>query len=154
MTTAIPTSRSLTVTSLRTYTAGRSGSGFVASVVVNPTDVSLSRLEVREEAVAATATGYYDTVLGWNGTMHPVGAWLPLNAANGGLQDTVGTNPPGGPPPFSFGTFVWPIPQSFRAAGGGTGTVYSTGTHMQVMVWGTTGTEGTSKEGASASRTP
>jgi hypothetical protein len=154
MTAAVPTARRLTMTSARAYAAGRSGSGFVAGVVVNPTDVSLSRIEVREESVAATATGYYDTVLGWNGIMHPVGTWLALNAANGGLTDTVGTNPPGGPPPFSAGTFRWPIPQSFRAAGtGGGGSVYSTGTHLQVMS-GATGAETTSKEGESVSRTP
>lgn len=154
MTTTLPTSRGLTVTSARAYTAGLSGSGFVANVVVNPTDVSLSRLETREEAVAATATGYYKVVLGWDGMMHPTGSWLALNAANGGLIDTVGTNPPGGPPPFSAGTFNWPIPQSFRAAGsGGGGTRYSIGTHSQVMA-GATGAETTSKEGANASRTP
>ena len=153
MKTTLPTSRSLTKTSERAYQAGRSGSGFVAGVVVNPADVSLSRLQVREKAVAGIATGYHDKVLGWKNLMHPEGAWLSLNAANGGLTDTVGTDPPGGPPPFSGGTFRWPIPQWFRAAGSGDGSFYSTGTHLQVMA-GPTGAETTSKEGAHASRTP
>ncbi|MEV6489361.1 hypothetical protein AB0M20_12140 [Actinoplanes sp. NPDC051633] len=153
MTTVTPASRTLTVTSARSYTAGLSGSGFIANVVINPLDVSWTRIEVREEAVDAAATGYYDTVLHWNGLMHPVGTWLRLNAANGGLRDTVGTNPPGGPTPFSAGRFTWPIPQSFREPGTGGGARYSTGTHLQVMA-DATGAETTSKEGASGSRTP
>jgi hypothetical protein len=150
---ARPTSRTLTIRSMRPYVGGRAGSGFEATVVVNPTDVSLSRLEVREEAVAATATGYYDIVLRWNRKMHTVGSWLPLNAANSGVKDEVGTNPPGSPPPFGAGTFTWPIPQSFRARGGGPAIEYSTGEHVQVML-GPKGDEVTSKEGAMASRTP
>jgi hypothetical protein len=125
----------------------------VADVVIHPLNVSWTGIEVREEAVAAAAIGYYDTVLGWSGTMHPVGTWLRLNAANGGLVDTVGTNPPGGPAPFSFGVFAWPIPQSFREPGVGSGARFSVGTHLQVML-GTSGAETTSKEGASTSRTP
>ena len=138
----------------RAYTAGLSGSGFVANVRVLPLDVSFSRLQVREGTVAATASGYYDTVLGWNGTVHPLGTWITLDARNGGIIDTVGTVPPGGPTPFSAGRFTWRIPQFYRRVGStGNGVRYSVGTHRQVMT-GATGRERTSKEGAARSRTP
>jgi hypothetical protein len=138
----------------RAYTAGLSGSGFVANVRVLPLDVSFSRLQVREGTVAATASGYYNTVLGWNGTVHPLGTWITLDARNGGIIDTVGTNPPGGPAPFSAGRFTWRIPQFYRRVGStGNGVRYSVGTHRQVMV-GATGRERTSKEGATRSRSP
>jgi hypothetical protein len=148
-----PNRRDLTVTSPQGYSAGQAGSGFFANVVVAPTRVSFSRIEVREDAVAAKATGYYDTVLGWNGAMHPVGTWLPLDAANNGLSDRIGTVPPGTPPPFSKGRFHWPIPQRYRLPGSGGGFKYSTGDHIQDMA-GATGEETTSKEGATRTRTP
>ena len=153
MTTVEPSNRALTVNSNRAYTAGRAGSGFVANVVIQPTNVSFSRIQVREGAVNSTATGYYDTSLGWNGIAHPVGAWLAVNASNSGLIDTVGTNPPGTAGPFSAGSFDWPIPQDYRV-GAGAARNYSTGTHRQQMVAGASGRETTSKEGASRSRTP
>lgn len=121
-------------------------------MTINPANVSLTRIQVREEAVNAVATGYYDTVLGWNGLPHPATAWLTPDASNNGFVDKVGTNEPGSAGPFSLGLFLWPIPQSYRV-NGGAGMVYSTGTHGQVMI-GPGGTETTSKEGASRSRTP
>jgi hypothetical protein len=121
-------------------------------VTINPAHVSLTRIQVREEAVNAVAAGYYDSVLGWDGMAHPPTAWLTPDAGNNGFVDTVGTNPPGSPGPFSLGVFVWPIPQSYRV-NGGAGVVYSTGTHSQVMI-GSSGAETTAKEGASRSRTP
>lgn len=154
MTVSPPSSRSLAWKSDRAYTAGLAGSGFEANVTIMPRNVSFTRIQVREESVNSVATGYYKTVLGWDGISHPTGTWLTLNASNSGLVDTVGTNPLGTSGPFSFGTFIWPIPQSFRIAGSaGGGTVYSTGTHAQVML-NSTGNEGTSKEGASRGRVP
>jgi hypothetical protein len=150
-----PSERSLAnPPSPRAYTAGLAGSGFVANVTIKPTNVSFSRIQVREETVAAVASGYYDTVLHWNGKMHPPTTWLNLDANNNGLTDTVGTNPPGSPGPFSAGDFLWAIPQSYRIAGSaGSGSVYSTGYHDQIM-GGTSGREATSKEGAVSVRAP
>lgn len=154
MTVVPPSSRALTKNGDRAYTAGLAGSGFTASVVIMPTQVSFTRTELREETVSAVATGYYDTALSWNGLVHPTTPWLSPDAANSGLVDTIGTGPPGAPGPFSPGTFLWAIPQSFRAAGSsGSGTVYSTANHSQIMS-GATGAETTSKEGASRARTP
>jgi hypothetical protein len=136
----------------RVYTAGLAGSGFVADVRIHPLSVSFSRLQVREGTATAVATGYYNTVLGWNGSVHPLGTWLTLDANNGGIIDTVGTNPPGSGAPFSPGRFTWPIPQFYRRVGStGNGRRYSVGTHRQRMN-GTAGVETTSKEGATRTR--
>jgi hypothetical protein len=150
-----PDHRDLTKNTDRAYTAGLAGSGFVAGVVVAPTTVSFSRVEVMEGSVRATATGYYDTVLGWNGIVHPpTSRWLAIDARNNGIVDTVGTNPPGTPTPFSKGSFFWPIPQLYRIVGSsGRGAEYSRGNHRQDMT-GTSGEETTSKEGATRSRRP
>jgi hypothetical protein len=149
-----PSERALVWKSDRAYTAGLAGSGFVATVTIQPTNVSFSRIQVREESVAAVASGYYDSVLHWNGKMHPVGTWVGLDASNNGLVDTVGTNTPGAPGPFSAGDFLWAIPQSYRIAGStGAGTPYSTGNHVQIM-GGSSGREGTGKEGATRVRAP
>jgi len=149
-----PKGRALRRKTDTSYTSGLAGSGFVADVTIMPTNVSFSRVEVREESVNSVATGYYDTVLGWNGITHPVGSWLPVDASNSGIIDTVGSVPPGTGGPFSKGDFHWPIPQSYRIAGSsGGGSVYSTGNHTQTMT-DATGEETTSKEGASRTRTP
>jgi hypothetical protein len=153
MTVVAPSRRSLSRRSNRIYTAGRAGSGFVANVTIMPTNVSFRRIQVQEGTVSAVATGYYNTVLGWSGLTHPAGNWLTPNARNRGIIDTIGTNPPGTLGPFSPGSFVWAIPQLYRAGTSGTPHTYSTGRHTQTML-GSTGRETTSKEGASRSRSP
>lgn len=136
------------------YSPGLAGSGFVGKVTFTPTSVSFSRLESREDTARGIATGYYDTVLGWNGIIHPAGRWLPIDSANSGRTDTVGTNPPGTPPPFSKGKFTWPIPQLYRLVGGSGATQYTTAMHVQEMT-GPTGEETTSKDGLTGTpRTP
>lgn len=158
MTVVPPTSRALTLDTNRTYDPDRSGSGFFAKVVIQPTTVSFKRTEFREETVNAVATGYYKTVMGWDGMAHPVTSWISPDAANSGLLDKIGTNSPGGPKPFSSGSFLWAIPQSFRTPGVGAGTVYSTARHLQTMfsfpMGLAAGAETTSKEGASRMRIP
>lgn len=87
--------------------------------------------------------------------MHPTGQWLPVNTMNSGIEDAVGSIPPGHQTPFSFGTFIWAIPQTWRIAGsGGRGIPYSTAYEILVMVPGASGEETTSKEGADRTRTP
>lgn len=149
-----PSSRSLVKQTDRAYTVGKAGSGFTANVTIMPLGVSFTRTELREDTVNSVATGYYDTVLGWNGLAHPPTAWLRPNASNSGLVDNIGTSLPGSPGPFSSGTFLWAIPQCHRTPGtSGSGAIYSTANHTQVM-GGASGAETTSKEGASRSRTP
>ena len=154
MTAIQPSRRSLVKDTDRAYDPGKAGSGFSAIVTIQPTSVSFTRTELREETANGVAHGYYDTVLHWNGIVHPATAWLAPNAGNSGLIDGIGTRSPGSPGPFSKGDFGWAIPQSYRTAGTtGAGSNYSTAFHTQVMI-NTSGSEGTHKEGASRGRTP
>jgi hypothetical protein len=116
-----------------------------------PTNVSFSRIEIREESAKAVADGYYKR---FNGAVHPpTPKWLRPHSGYT-LIDRVGTEPPGLSGPFSAGTFVWAIPQTYRPLGsGGAGVPYITAMQTQVMT-GISGAETTSKEGASTSRTP
>jgi hypothetical protein len=150
-----PTELSLAIKQDLQYPPGRAGSGFVADASILPLNVSFSQIEVREESVPAVATGYYDTVLHENGVVHPPSPqWKRLNANNGGFTDTVGAKWPGSQTPFSFGTYLWAIPQTWRIAGsGGSGIYYSTADHTETMA-DSSGTEITSKGGATRTRTP
>jgi hypothetical protein len=138
----------------RTYAADLAGSGFVADVTTMPTNVSFERIEVREETAKGFAIGYYDDRLDWNGLVHPQGSWNPIDAANDGIIDSVGTDWPGTPRPFSSGTFLWTIPLSYRPIGD-SGDGFPFGANLQVQVMdGTIGAETTFKQGASRSRRP
>jgi hypothetical protein len=154
MTVQEPRRRALAMLRERGYGPGMAGSGFVAEVTIQPTHVSFSRTEVQEGTVAAVASGYYDKALGWNGKVHPVGDWLPVDARNMGIKDEIGFVPPGAHGPFSAGSFLWSIPQFHRPVGdGGAGTEFYTANHVQEMS-GPSGFERTSKEGAKRSRKP
>jgi hypothetical protein len=148
-----PTESRQTIKSRLTYTAGLAGSGFIGDCVIHPLNVSFSRIKTREDIATGKATGYYDTVLGWNGSVHPAGSLAPIDTDNRGVPDTVGTVPPGSPKPFDKGKFHWPIPQLFQVLGGSGETKFSVSDHVQEMS-GTSGEETTSKEGASRTRTP
>jgi hypothetical protein len=147
-----PTANLQTVARALVYSRGLAGSGFVGNAVVQPLSVAFQALDIREEQVLSTATGYYDVVLHWNRKAHPQGSPIPVAADNSAGQDTVGSVPPGTPPPFSDGRFHWPIPQSYRVRGGPFRN-YSTADHVQEMK-DTTGEETTSKEGAIRPRRP
>lgn len=149
-----PRERKMTRMTDHAYTAGRSGSGFMATALVLPLNVSFGSIEVREETVAASAGGYYENVLHWDKGMHPVGKWVSVDATNNNIKDEIGTKPPGETGPFSFGTFVWPIPLSWRHPNAPTTTFpFGPAVQMQLMM-DNSGTEITTKEGATRSRTP
>ena len=149
-----PSGRSLARESDLQYTKGLAGSGFVAAVTILPTDVSFTRIEVREEEAFGVAKGYYDTVMHWNGKKHNATTWTVPGANNIRIIDTVGTEPPGSPGPFSKGTFTWEIPQTYRPLGSTTSLPpYSKPVHLQEM-FGASGAEGTSKEDAGRGRRP
>ena len=148
-----PSERKMTKKTDRAYTAGLAGSGFDATALILPLNVSFSGIKVREETVAGEATGYYKTVLGWNKGMHPTGAWNRVDAKNNNVKDTIGTDPPGTRGPFGIGTFFWPIPLTWRTPDGTKAYPYGTADQMQVML-DSSGAEITSKEGAERARTP
>jgi hypothetical protein len=148
-----PSERKMTKTTDIAYTAGRSGSGFEATALILPLNVSFSGIQVREETVAGEATGYYKDVLGWNKGMHPTGSWNRVDAKNNNIKDTIGTKPPGERGPFGIGTFFWPIPLIWRTPNDPKTYSYGTANQIQVMM-DSSGTEITSKEGAERLRTP
>ena len=148
-----PRERKMTRTTLHTYTAGLAGSGFEATALILPLNVSFSGIEVREETVAGVATGYYKDVLGWDRGMHPPGAFNRVDATNNNVKDTIGTNPPGTSGPFGMGTFLWPIPLTWRTPNDPKTHPYGTANQIQVMI-DSSGLEVTSKEGAINARAP
>jgi hypothetical protein len=148
-----PRERTMTKTTDRAYTAGLAGSGFEATALILPLNVSFSGIQVREETVAGEATGYYKDVLGWDKGMHPTGKWSRVDAANNNVKDTIGTLPPGTPGPFGIGTFFWPIPLTWRTPNDPKRYPYGTADQIQVML-DSSGAEITSKEGADRARTP
>jgi hypothetical protein len=143
----------MTKTTDLVYTAGLSGSGFEATALILPLNVSFSGIKVREETVAGEATGYYKNVLGWDKGMHPTGKWNRVDATNNNVKDTIGTPPPGKPGPFGIGTFFWPIPLIWRTPNDPKTHPYGTADQIQVMI-DSSGAEITSKEGADRVRTP
>lgn len=148
-----PNGAALTKTADHAYTAGNAGSGFTADVVIQPTNVSFGNIQVQEQTAVAVTTGYYSLI--WAGIVHPQGGWIQVDDANGGFSDTVGTVPPGlaPPPAFAAGTFTWPIPWHYRLTGSPNSILFTTLNHVQTMS-GATGTETTSKGGATRTRTP
>lgn len=148
-----PRERKMTKTTDRAYTAGLAGSGFEATALILPLNVSFSGIQVREETVAGEATGYYKDVLGWDKGMHPTGAWSRVDASNNNVKDTIGTTPPGTRRPFGIGTFFWSIPLTWRTPNDPKRHPYGTADQIQVML-DSSGAEITSKEGADRLRTP
>jgi hypothetical protein len=149
-----PRERKMTKTTDRAYTAGLAGSGFEATALILPLNVSFSGTLVREETVAGEATGYYKNVLGWDKAMHPTGTWSRVDAKNNNVKDTIGTNPPGTRGPFDIGTFFWPIPVIWRTPNDPKTFPYdNTADQIQVMM-DSSGVEITAKEGADRLRTP
>jgi hypothetical protein len=148
-----PRERKMTKMTDRAYIAGRAGSGFEATALILPLNVSFSGIQVREETVAGEATGYYKDVLGWDKGMHPTGKWNRVDATNNNIKDTIGTNPPGTPGPFGIGTFYWPIPLTWKTPNDPPTFRFGTADQIQVML-DSSGAEITSKEGAERARTP
>jgi hypothetical protein len=148
-----PRERKMTKTTDHAYTAGRAGSGFEATALILPLNVSFSGIKVREETIDGEATGYYKNVLGWDKGKHPRGKWNRVDAKNNNVKDTIGTKPPGTRGPFGIGTFFWPIPLTWRTPNDPKTFPYGTADQIQVMT-DSRGSEITSKEGADRARTP
>jgi len=148
-----PRERKMTKTTDLPYTPGLAGSGFEATALILPLNVSFSGIMVREETVAGEATGYYRDVLKWDKSMHPTGTWTRVDAKNNNVKDKIGTTPPGTPAPFGLGTFYWPIPLTWRHPNDPKTFPYGTADQTQVMI-DSSGLEITSKEGADRARAP
>jgi hypothetical protein len=149
-----PSHRELTRIRDLSYDDNRSGSGFDAVVAIRPADVAFDFVEVREGAAEGKASGYYDSILHWDKKPHALGDWSLADPDSVRITDLVGTEEPGGPAPFSVGTFEWKIPQFYRPFGGaGDGEEYGKAVHLQTMA-GADGAETSEKDGARRERTP
>jgi hypothetical protein len=94
--------------------------GFKGRPYVQPVDVSFYNVEMREESVAAVATGYFAYQ---NGQIHEQGPWATVGAvvAKKGSKVNVVDTIQGGTDnhtPYAPGTFTWAIPVSFRVGTG------------------------------------
>jgi hypothetical protein len=93
--------------------------GFQGLWYITPADVSFEGIVVREKHCAAVCTGYF---LPQNGQDHVPGADLtigPVTPGKGSLAngtDQIQGADGGIGPPYSDGTFTWPIPWDFRSA--------------------------------------
>ena len=129
---------------------GTASVGFKGRPYVTPNDVSFINIEVREQTCTGTGTGFYSYL---NGIIHSLGNWVSVGSGtttepskvNG--VDTIQSGSKG--PPFSDGTFTWPIPWEFRV-GTGTTKVFTTVTHQQIA--DSTGKVTISKGGISVSK--
>jgi hypothetical protein len=136
----------------RTYQDDYAGSGFNAAITIEPTDVSFSGMEIREEGAVASTDGYYDDYMA--GAEHKQGNWNRPERANEILIDKVGAKRPGLPPPFRVGHFRWVIPLHYRTRGDDeAGTPFDFSIQTQEMT-GDDGTETTKKKDATRTRTP
>ncbi|RPJ34299.1 MAG: hypothetical protein EHM17_07110 [Verrucomicrobiaceae bacterium] len=112
---------------------GKGSAGFKGRPYFAPFDVSFKYIEIREDTCVGTGTGYF---LGDTGQVHPLGQWIGVvegDAAKPSKGDGVDTIKTGANnPPFSAGTFEWPIPWQFRV-GGGAAKTFATVTHQETM---------------------
>ena len=112
---------------------GKGSAGFKGRPYFTPHDVSFKYIEIREDTCVGTGTGYF---LGDTGQVHPSGQWIgviegdPAKPSKGDGVDTIKTA--ANDPPFSAGTFEWPIPWQFRV-GGGAAKSFATVTHQETI---------------------
>ena len=110
--------------------------GFLCRLYLQPADVSFHNVEVREQGVAAVATGAYTP---WNGlARQPGSSFLTVGDAIEGkgtpvnCTDDVRAGDPGGRPPFEKGALVFEVPWEYRV-GAGSPTVFATVEQRQVI---------------------
>jgi phage baseplate assembly protein gpV len=141
------------------HTSGRPDCGFKGQMFLQPIDVSFEDIEVRELNSNSTANGFYAP---FNNITHQpasqtASAWFTVNAPSGGkgsspnMNDQIYSGDPGGGPPWTAGSLVFPCTWEFRVRGGSAKTI-TTVQHTQQV--DTAGTCTNSKAGTSKSRVP
>ena len=98
---------------------GTASVGFRGRPFITPNDVSFINIQVREFLALGIGTGFYAFL---NNELHELGDWNPIipgtsskpNKLSNFDEISSGVDPP----PFSDGTFLWPIPWQFRVNGG------------------------------------
>ncbi len=118
------------------HTYGLPSAGFQANTYLTPDDVSFTRIETREQAVNAIATGYFSYE---NGDPHPLGSWITTDAPTSGKgslngYDSIYGQASTAHTPWAAGTFTWNIPWEYRVGTSGTAHQFTTLTHLKQMV--------------------
>ena len=117
-------------TALR-HTRGLAGVGFKGIIFLEPKDVLFSNIQFREGTVKGIGSGFYASL---NGLVHATGSDISVASCSSttGCKvqgvDEVDTGDNG--PPFSVGSFLWPIPWEFRLPGK-TYSAFTTANHSQ-----------------------
>jgi hypothetical protein len=130
---------------------GTPSAGYHADIFLTPSDVSFKGITWREKHCKAVCTGYF---MPQNGQDHVPGQDLVGGDVEEGVGtkllgfDTVQMADGGIGPPYSDGTFTWPIPWEFQV---GSGTPKEFGPINQVKVITPTGKLSITKGGQPAS---
>ncbi len=130
---------------------GTPSAGFHAEIYLTPSDVSFKGMTFREKHCSAVCAGYF---LPQNGQDHVPGSDLVAGDVEEGVGtklqgfDTVQGADGGIGPPYSGGTFIWPIPWEFQIGSGAPKVFY---TMYQMKIIDPTGKLTMSKGGQPAS---
>ncbi|GDX83842.1 hypothetical protein LBMAG42_56530 [Deltaproteobacteria bacterium] len=133
------------------FGAGTQGAGMELQLTMNPTTVSFAEAEWLEDAGPGIVSGYFTRFPASAVAHRPNPAWTPMGGDNAAVVDNASFG--GWGTPWAEGTWVWSIPNRYRVAGLGAGTVFTTSTQA-MAIHGPSGASTVSKLGQSSSRSP
>ncbi|WP_423126903.1 eCIS core domain-containing protein [Gaoshiqia sp. Z1-71] len=111
-----PDALSMVVATRDAIPAGTAGACMITDVTVNPLNVNFGRTQWLEVPGPATnVSGYFNQFAAATIFHNPNPDYLPFNDNNTGLRDHAAWEEV--PPPFSFGTFEWVIPNRYKIDG-------------------------------------
>ena len=111
-----PNAIAMTVLRNHAIPAGTAGACMVNDVVINPLNVNFGRTQWLEVPGPATNVAGYFTQFSADTIFHnPTDHYLGVADDNSGLEDHAAWHEV--PPPFSFGTFEWVIPNRYKIDG-------------------------------------
>lgn len=116
LTVIAPNALSMTVVRRDPIPAGTAGACMITRVVVNPLNVNFGRTQWLEVPGPATNVSGYFTRFAADVIFHdPTDHFIPVGDDNSHLEDHAAWEAV--PPPFSFGTFEWVIPNRYKIDG-------------------------------------
>ncbi|WP_299441120.1 DUF4157 domain-containing protein [uncultured Aquimarina sp.] len=111
-----PNSLNMVVSNHHPIPAGTAGACMILNFSVNPLNVNLGRTQWLEVPGPATnVSGYFNQFNAATIFHNPTEDFLPFNDNNAGLRDHAAWHEV--PPPFSFGSFEWVIPNQYKIDG-------------------------------------
>jgi hypothetical protein len=133
------------------YGAGTQGAGMEIRLTMNPTTVSFTEAEWREDPGPGTVGGYFERFPASAFDHAPNPEWVEMGTDNAAVTDTASFHDWGAP--WSEGIWTWTIPNRYRVAGDGSGQVFTTVTQSMAIA-GRNGVSTVSKLGQSSTRAP